>query len=112
MDPIKKWDDPPSHDPLRNVSSDQTHPKRRGCLRFRGAARAMDVGRIMQDQRRGFWKQKSGRKRLLGWILMVLFKMDYNILYEDDVSLMYIKSCVFSIAMLRGFVWLVIVYGL
>eukprot|EP00438_Fugacium_kawagutii_P021924 Skav207171 [mRNA] locus=scaffold573:580029:590278:- [translate_table: standard] len=24
-----------------------------GCLRFRGPARAMDVGRIMQDQRRG-----------------------------------------------------------
>ena len=31
---------------------------------------------------------------------------------EDDVSLMYIKSCVFSIAMLLGFVWLVIVYVL
>ena len=31
--------------------------RRRGCLRFRGAARAMDVGRIMQDQRR-IWKQR------------------------------------------------------
>ena len=41
------------------VSSPQVEEFFMGCLRFRGTARAMDVAKIIQDQRPGIWSHSE-----------------------------------------------------